>query len=103
MEIDYAIAFHIEPVKRSVTVGRTAVVTDIREIAGKSHTSQTPTKGGKYIMNTSVNKRYENLYQACKKYPTIILPNINSNQKGYYLYRSPEVKASGGFIEKFCL
>lgn len=52
-------------------------------------------------------EKYAKLYEACKKYPVIVLSSLEkrgrtSTGKDINFYKEPEVRAKGGFIEKFC-
>lgn len=51
-------------------------------------------------MSNKIIEKYKDLYEACKKYPKIVLSNkLNERPK---VYREPKGYAKGGFIEKFC-
>lgn len=51
-------------------------------------------------MSSKIIEKYKNLYEACKKYPKIILSSrVCESPK---VYREPKGYAKDGFIEVFC-
>lgn len=51
-------------------------------------------------MSNKIIEKYRDLYNACKKYPKIILSSrVGERPK---LYKEPEGYAKDGFVEKFC-
>ena len=51
-------------------------------------------------MSNKIIEKYKNLYEACKKYPKIILlSRVGESPK---VYRKPNRYPKDGFVEVFC-
>lgn len=60
-------------------------------------------------MEKKISEKYNKLYEACHRYPEIILLSeeerrgCSQKNKSAELYIPPKARAKNGFIEKFCL
>ena len=52
-------------------------------------------------MSQRICEKYKNLYEACKKYPEIVLTNRPWCKAE--IYQEPIPRSKNGFIEKFCI